>query len=86
MKSSIRHRGSDFPFFATLVSLGAIYLLLILGMLFADAWYAATNVTGEEAKAMMNNEDIQHSIRLTLITCTVSTLRRRSSKIGRMIL
>ena len=74
MKSSIRHRGSDFPFFATLVSLGAIYLLLILGMLFADAWYAVTNVTGEEAKAMMNNEDIQHSIRLTLITCTVSTL------------
>lgn len=73
MKRSIRHRGSDFPFFAALVSLGAIYLILILGMLFADAWYAATNVSGEEAKAMMSNEDIQHSIRLTLITCTVST-------------
>ncbi len=43
-------------------------------MLAADLWYACTNVSMAEFRALLANEDIQYSVRLTLISCTVSAI------------
>lgn len=65
---------SDLPFYAALLGISGLYLLLIVGMLGADLWYALTEVTAEEFKALLSTEDIRDSVRLTLVSCTVSAL------------
>ena len=65
---------SDRPFLAVLGSLALMYLLLILAMLVADGWYAANNVTWSGLLEILGDRNIQFSIKLTLITCTVTAL------------
>jgi molybdate transport system permease protein len=65
---------SDFPFYSAILGISGMYLLLIVGMLGADLWYAVTEVTAEEFRALLNTEDIRDSVELTLITCTISAL------------
>ena len=74
MKPSIPKVRSDLPFYSALLGISGVYLLLILGMLVADVWYASTNVSGKEIAAIFKDENIRSSIRLTLITCTVTAL------------
>lgn len=65
---------SDFPFYSAILGISGMYLLLIVGMLGADLWYAVTEVTAEEFRALLGTEDIRDSVELTLITCTISAL------------
>lgn len=62
--------GSDWPFYAALMVLGGVYIVLILGMVLANAAFIAPQ---NFAKALQSPE-IQYAIRLSLITCTVSTV------------
>ncbi len=57
-----------------MVAIAVMYLLLILGMIWADLWYAVTNVSTEEFTALFDNDDIRASIKLTLISCTVTAI------------
>jgi molybdate transport system permease protein len=65
---------SDLPFYSALFGISGIYLLLIIGMLGADLWYAVTEVSFDEFRELLNSEDIHDSVKLTLITCTISAL------------
>ncbi|MEE9403408.1 MAG: ABC transporter permease [Algisphaera sp.] len=65
---------SDFPFFAVMVGLAGMYLLLIGGMLLADIFYAVSHVGWAGFKDVLGDENIQQSIKLTLFTCTVTAL------------
>lgn len=62
--------GSDWPFFTALVLLGGVYVVLIVGMVLANAAFIAP---GHFVKALQTPE-IQYAIRLSLISCTVSTV------------
>jgi molybdate transport system permease protein len=62
--------GSDWPFFTALVLLGGVYVVLIVGMVLANAAFIAP---GHFIKALQTPE-IQYAIRLSLISCTVSTV------------
>lgn len=64
----------DFPFYSTVFGIPAVYLLLIIGMLSADAWYALTHVSRGQLIEILSDPNILFSIRLTLFTCTVSAL------------
>lgn len=74
MDSSSHKVRSDLPFNSALLGISGLYLLLIIGMLSADLWYAVTEVTFEEFRELLTSEDIHDSVQLTLITCTVSAL------------
>jgi len=74
MKPTTPRVRSDLPFYSALFGISGIYLLLILGMLLADLWYASTNVSGKEISDIFSDEDIRASVRLTLITCTVTAI------------
>jgi len=65
---------SDRPFLAAMASLALMYLLLILLMLGADAWYGFTKVSGSQLLGIFQQENVQHSILLTLFTCTVTAI------------
>ncbi len=73
-RHSLHQGGTDLLFFAALVSLGGVYLLLIIGLLVADVFYAGTHVSGREFIDLLANENIRYSIWLTLISCTISAL------------
>lgn len=71
MEEPKRHRTrSDGPFFYGLVAIAGAYLLLIVSLLAADAQYVTFASIGEA----LGNADIQDSIRLTLVTCTVTAI------------
>lgn len=74
MDPSLHKVRSDLPFYSALLGISGLYLLLIIGMLGADLWYAVTEVTFEEFRELLSSEDIHDSVQLTLITCTVSAL------------
>jgi len=66
-----RHRvGSDVPFFIYLGGVGGSYILLILLMLAADLTYTSP----ADFATALEKPEIQYSIRLTLISCTISAL------------
>lgn len=65
---------SDRPFLAAMASLALMYLLLILLMLGADAWYGFTKVSGGQLMEIFQQENVRHSILLTLFTCTVTAI------------
>lgn len=65
------HRaGSDVPFFVVMGSLGGLFVLLIVAMLAADVAFTSP---GHFADALSKPE-IQHAIRLTLVSCSISAL------------
>lgn len=69
-----RRRWADRPFFAALIGLSGLYLLLIVAMLAADGWYAATSVSAGELAALVRDENIAYSVKLTLFSCTVTAV------------
>ena len=69
--SPTQHRpASDRPFFAALGVLGGTYILLLLATLGADTFYTSP---GHLWRALQSPE-IRHAVRLSLLTCTLSTL------------
>jgi len=74
VKSGSLRSGPDFPFYAVLFGISGMYLLLIIGMLSADLWYAITTVDGARLQSLLMDKNILSSIKLTLFTCTVSAL------------
>jgi len=61
---------SDWPFFIGLSVLSAVYVLLILAMLAADL----TFTTPHHLMAALRSPDIQFSIRLSLLSCSLTTI------------
>src|SRR5581483_6366131 len=61
---------SDWPFYLCLGLLGGVYLLLIVAMLAADLTFTSY---GHLLEALASPE-IKYAIRLSLISCTISTL------------
>lgn len=62
--------GSDWPFILGLSMLSALYLLLIVAMLAADL----TFTTPYHLMAALRSPDIQFSIRLSLLSCSLTTI------------
>ncbi|MFQ5730599.1 MAG: ABC transporter permease [Planctomycetaceae bacterium] len=61
---------SDVPFYIGLGLLAGTYVLLIVAMLIAEASYT----TPDHILKALANEDIRYSIRLSLYSCTVTTI------------
>ncbi len=61
---------SDRPFFFGLLAIGGGYLFLIVALLGADAQYVRWSDIG----AALGDRDIQSSISLTLISCTITAI------------
>lgn len=80
--SQSTHRvGSDWPFFVGLIILGSVYVILIAAMLIADISYMASPGNGGVSKnffELINNTfgspEIRFAIKLSLISCTISTI------------
>lgn len=62
--------GSDGPFYLAMGTLGGSYLLLIVLMLAADLAFTSP----AHFQAALAKPEIQYSIRLTLVTCTISAV------------
>ncbi len=60
----------DWPFFAGLTILSSVYLVLIVAMLAADLSFT----TPHHLLRALASPEIQYSIKLSLITCTLTTL------------
>lgn len=65
---------TDRPFLAALASLAGIYLLLIVLMIVAMSIYGFSKVSWSELVEILRSDSVQYSIRLTLFSCTVSTI------------
>ena len=63
-------RRRDWPFFAGLATLSGVYILLILAMLAADLSFT----TPHHLLRALASPEIQYSIKLSLVSCTLSTL------------
>lgn len=61
---------SDAIFWSTLMSFAALYLLLILGMVFADLQYTRW----ADIQEALRNENFRFSMALSLVTCTISSI------------
>ncbi|MDF1814207.1 MAG: ABC transporter permease [Verrucomicrobiales bacterium] len=65
---------ADLPFFAAIFWISGMYLLLIVGMLASDLWFAVTHVDSKRFIEILRDSNIISSVKLTLFTCTVSAL------------
>ena len=65
--------GTDAPFYIIFSVIGGTYALLIILMLLADAAYMVAG-GGNPIAAALADPDIQYSLKLTLISCTISTI------------
>lgn len=61
---------SDWPFFLCLSLLGGTYVFLIVAMLAADTFYT----TPGHLLAALNTREIRYAIKLSLISCTITTV------------
>jgi molybdate transport system permease protein len=61
---------SDAPFYVSLILLGSVYIILILAMLIADASYTSPN----QLRRALSSPEIQYAIKLSLITCSLTTI------------
>jgi len=64
-----RVRG-DLLFYSTLIILGGLYVGLILAMLLADISFSSTSAIAK----ILNDENIRYSIKLSLISCCITTI------------
>ncbi len=64
----------DLPFIGTLAALAGVYVVLIIAMLGADVYYAATKVSREQFGEIWNSKAIRYSVGLTLFSCTITAL------------
>ncbi|MEI6235712.1 MAG: ABC transporter permease [Planctomycetota bacterium] len=62
--------GSDLPFFLGLGCLGGVYVLLIVAMLAADMSFT----TPHHLLQALGSAEIQYAIKLSLISCTLTTV------------
>src|SRR5436190_3545193 len=68
--ATLRRIGPDWPFTAAFWFIGSVYLALILAMVAADSAYTSA---AQIARALGTRE-IQYSIKLSLLSCSVSAL------------
>lgn len=61
---------SDWPFFACFAILGGVYVLLIVGLLVAQASFTSPG----HILAALRSPEIRYAIRLSLLSCTLTTL------------
>ena len=66
----LRKVPSDTPFLLGLSVIFGLYLLLIIGMLVADANYTSF----AEIRKTIASPDIQHSIKITMLSCLIATI------------
>src|ERR1700685_2053735 len=69
-RSDTHRTGPDWPFFVAFALLGGVYLVVILAMLLADLLYT----TSDHLFAALASPEIRYSIRLSLISCTITTI------------
>jgi ABC-type sulfate transport system permease component len=62
--------GSDVPFYLCFGVIGGAYILLIAGMLLAEVGYT----TPGDIVSTLNDPKVRYSIRLSLISCTITTI------------
>jgi ABC-type sulfate transport system permease component len=62
--------GSDVPFYLCFGVIGSAYILLIAGMLLAEVGYT----TPGDIVSTLSDPKVQYSIRLSLISCTITTI------------
>lgn len=72
---------SDWPFFAGLILLSSVYVILIVAMIVADMAFMNTPASQGESGAFWSvfrttfqSPEIRFAIRLSLISCTISTI------------
>ena len=67
---------SDAPFYAGLIILSSVYFALILGMLWANLAFIAEHSNGESNLFLeaLASREIQYAIKLSLISCTITTV------------
>ena len=63
--------GSDRRFYVALAVIGGLYVLLLVAMLVADTAYT----TPGHLWAALQSPEIRYAIRLSLLSCTITTLR-----------
>ena len=64
--------GSDRPFYIGLILLSSFYVGLILSMLAADIWFAASN--SDEAVRTLFTSEIRYAIWLSLTSCSITAI------------
>lgn len=69
-ESKPHHVPSDLPFFLGMGVIGAAYLTLIIAMLVADAAFTSPG----HLLAALDSPEIRYAIRLSLISCTLTTI------------
>jgi len=69
-ESKPHHVPSDLPFFLGMGVIGAVYLTLIIAMLVADAAFTSPG----HLLAALDSPEIRYAIRLSLISCTLTTI------------
>jgi molybdate transport system permease protein len=65
-----RRVASDVPFYVALAVLSGVYLLLLAAMVVAEASFT----TPAHIWAALRSEEIQYAIKLSLLSCTMSTI------------
>ena len=61
---------SDIPFFTILLVLSCLYIFLLIGIIVADFKY----VDKESIDRFFNDPNIMHSLKLSIFSCTVTTI------------
>jgi len=69
-QSKVFKVGGDTPFYATLIFLGMIFIILLLGMLLALIF----STTPGKIWQALQSENIQYSIKLSLVSCTITAI------------
>ena len=69
-RGAARRGRSDAPFIASLVILGGLYVVLIVAMVLAEAFYT----TWDGIIAVLRSPSLQYAIWLSLISCTITTI------------
>lgn len=64
------HPRTEAPFYLGLILLGGVYVLLVIGLLLAPT----TSTSSEHLLAALATPEIQYAIKLSLISCTLTTL------------
>jgi molybdate transport system permease protein len=68
--AAMMNNKSDIPFLACLWIIGGFYVIIILAMLAADVFYT----TPLHLLQALQSEEIQYSIKLSLISCTLTSI------------
>ncbi len=71
-QTSWRPPGSDIGFYLGLGILGGSYVIFIVSMLLADAWFIADGRT--DFAGVLFSKEISYSIRLSIISCTITMI------------